>query len=194
MVERSSMDELRRQRLAEHIDELEQLTPALRQALQRDHTPATGQKVIIGGTTPTVPVNIDVYRALDQVPDGFDRYLAEFEHAVSTGDQAAARRITRDVDHWRRLTKLALGLLHYDRPLGQPCPQHDDPLTELVALGDEGWLRHDRHGYWVTWTRDQRVWCRHCGSVWDHRQMLLLGRLLKWAAKRRATESERLAS
>lgn len=184
-ADRGQHDEARQQ-LARHIAELEQLTPALRQAVQRDHTPAAGQRVTIGGTTLTLPVNLDVLRALDQVPTGnLDRYLALYEQALSTGDQTAARRITRDVDHWRRLTKLALGLLHYDRPLGQPCPQHDEPLTELVALGDEGWLRHDRHGHFVTWTRDQRVWCRHCGTVWDHRQMLLLGRLLKWAAQRR---------
>lgn len=175
------------ERLAERIAELLLLTPALRDALARDHTPNAGNRVTIGGITLTVPVNEDVHRALAEIPTGYlHGYVADFQHALSTGDLTTAKRITRDVDHWRRLTKRALGLLLYDRPLGQPCPQHDQPLTELVALGDEGWLIRDQHGFYVRWHRDQRVWCRHCGSTWDQRQMLLLGRLLKWAAERRA--------
>lgn len=173
-------------RLEEHIAELLLLTPALRAALARDHTPETGNRVTVGGITLSLPVNADVHRALAEIPIGYlYSYTAQFWHAVTTGNEAAAKRISRDVDYWRRLAKRALGLLHYDRRLGQPCPQHDDPLTELVALGDEGWLRSDRHGLYVDWTRDQRVWCRHCGSVWGPREMLLLGRLLRWADERR---------
>lgn len=177
-----------RERLDEHIAELHLLQPALHTALQHDHTPIPGNRVTTGGISLTLPVNTDVHRALQEIPySHLDRYPADFQHAISTGDHTAAKRISRDVDHWRRLAKRALGLLHYDRPLGQPCPQHDEPLTELVALGDEGWLIHDRHGWYVRWQRDQRVWCRHCGSIWYVRQMLLLGRLLKWAEQRRTT-------
>lgn len=176
-----------RQRLTEHVDELLTLTPALREALQRDHTPEAGSKVAIGGITLSIPVNTDVLRALNEIPIGYLAYYqADFEQALSTGDTAAAWQICRDIDHWRRLAKRALGLLLYDRPLARPCPQHDDPLTELIALGDEGWLMQDSRGLYVKWQRDQRVWCRHCGSLWEPRQMLLLGRLLKWAEKRRA--------
>lgn len=176
-----------RQFLTEHLDELHLLTPALHDALQRDHTPETGNKVAIGGITLTIPVNTDVLRALNEIPITYlPYYLGDFEQALSTGHIAAARQICSNVNHWRHLAKRALGLLLYDRPLHQPCPQHDDPLTELIALGDEGWLQHDSRGYYVQWQRDQRVWCRHCGSLWEPRQMLLLGRLLRWAEKRRA--------
>lgn len=174
------------ERLEEHVAELHLLQPALRTALEHDHTPMPGNRVTTGGISLTLPVNADVHRALEEIPYGYlHGYPADFQQAVSAGDLAVAKRISRDVDHWRRLAKRALGLLHYDRPLGQPCPQHDEPLTELVALGDEGWLIRDREGFYVRWHRDQRVWCRHCGSVWDTRQMLLLGRLLKWADQRR---------
>jgi hypothetical protein len=182
----SSADQTR-QRLIEHLDELAQLTPALQDALQRDHTPETGNKIAIGGVTLSIPINTDVLRALDEIPIGYlHNCLADYEHALSIGNTAAARQIGRNAEHWRRLTKRALGLLQYDRTLNQPCPQHDEPLTELLALGDEGWLHHDNHGYYVQWQKDQRIWCRHCGSLWQPNQMLLLGRLLKWAAKRRA--------
>jgi hypothetical protein len=178
--------DLARQHLIEHLEELAQLTPALTEALARDHTPNTGTRIAVSGLTLSLPVNPDVLRALNEIPITYlPYYLADFEHAISTGDQATAKHITTQAGHWRRLAKRALGLLLYDRPLAQPCPQHDLPLTELVALGDEGWITQDSRGLYVKWLKDQRIWCRHCGSLWEPRQMLLLGRLLRWAEKRR---------
>jgi hypothetical protein len=184
-----------RDRLTAGIDELTLIRPALTQAIERDHTPNTGDRVQTSGTVLTIPVNTDVLRALGEIPHPsyLRGYPAQFDRYMTTNAPSEAKRLADQVEHWRRLGKRAMGLLAYDRPLPEVCPNHDDHLTPLVECGDEGWLRQ-RDGYLVVeWQHQSIVWCRHCDTTWSSAQMLLLGRLLKWARQRRAEQAEQAA-
>lgn len=199
--------------LAEHVDELVLYWPALTDALDRDQGgAASATAVATSSPVLSAPVNLDVLRATStmeqEVPTTaawcasvvaeqsaarpvaghlphFPRWHARM---VATAAVRGAERLAITVAAWRSLCKRAIGLLVADRPLGEYCPRHDQPLTELVAPGDEGWLtlRAGEPGPTVSWIHVHAVVCRRCGSRWAPSQYLWLGRLIRDAARRRA--------
>ncbi|MEO3928845.1 transposase [Micromonosporaceae bacterium B7E4] len=81
--------------------------------------------------------------------------------AVQEADRLAGR-----VHDWLGTVKAVLGLKVPDRKLPEFCPVHDDPLTQLVTPGAEGWIIPGRDGPTVRWRRTEAVLCRHCGTSW----------------------------
>lgn len=210
-----------RDQLTADLDELTTLWPALAEALQRDHTPGTDDKVTATGNTLTIPVNVDVLRTLatlnGEIPNtawwccnilaephnpnrdipGHLRHMPRwYDRMNATNVPDHAHSLATTIRRWRNDAKTAIGLRVRDRHLGQYCPRHDDPLNELVAPGDEGWLRYrhtDPNGRptdaTIDWTHTDAVLCRTCGATWTPGQYLLLGRLLRDADHRRTQDA-----
>lgn len=193
---------LERDRLAEAVDELDLIWPALLEATERDRGTSSGERV---ATSPilTVPVNVDVLAALDVLATDLGglgdlyRLAGCYDDLASGGREAAARRLVAAVRGCRATARRAIGLSVPDRPLGQYCPRHDEPLTELVAPGDQGQLcyrgRDERGhpvGLSVVWHHQDVVACpwRPCGARWTPSQQMFLARLLREADARRVTE------
>jgi len=198
-----------RERITDAVDELVLIWPHLTDALTADTGHTQDEKVHTSENPGHTPVNPDAFRAITtlsrEIPATHRRLctligepysgtrietsLRQFPHIydrlISTNALAAARRLAAAVGRWRCLAKLGTGLLQHDRPLRRYCPRHDQPFTELVALGDEAWLRQVGGELYIDWTHDGRVWCRHCGSTWTPRELLWLGRLLRDADRRR---------
>lgn len=196
--------------IAADLDELGLLWPALADALERDHRPDNGDKVSSSGGSIGLPVNLDVLKAVAvlageipatawwccqilgephnaqrDIPDHLRHFPRMHERLRATNAASDAASLANTIRRWRDAAKTAIGLRIPDRRLPQFCPTHDDPLSQLVTPGDEGWLTATRGGYTVTWRHTEAVLCRHCGTTWTPGQYLLLGRLLKDADRRR---------
>ncbi|HET8681275.1 MAG TPA: hypothetical protein VFM54_05305 [Micromonosporaceae bacterium] len=191
-----------RTHLTDAIDELALIWPALTDATERDRGVSTGERVT---TSPVLlaPVNADVLDALDILAAGLGRVrdLHRLPHQLDqyrdADDQASAHRLLATVTHCRTIARRAIGLTTPDRPLGEHCPLHDDPLTELVIPGDQGqlcWRSRDPAGQpvglSVVWRREDVVTCpwRSCGARWTPGQQMRLRGLLRAAEGRRATK------
>jgi hypothetical protein len=202
--------------LVDDVTELLILWPHLAAALERDNGTPEGERVSGDPGTFGLPLNADVLQALqlltDEVPKAaawaagiiaeppmrrtIDGHLRHFprlhERMLVTAAIREAAELARTVHAVTRRVKLALGLRTVDRRLGQFCPLHDDPLSELIAPGDEGILRYrrlDQKGQpiapAVEWRRFDCALCRHCKASWAPSQYLLLGKLLREADARR---------
>ncbi|WP_431881558.1 hypothetical protein [Micromonospora chalcea] len=190
------------------VAELLLLVPALDAALHRDA--GTGDDERSGSSvTPGLPVNTDVLACMatlhGEVPATarwVSRLLGEpmidrtlvghlghlvrwHDRLTATNATAEATQLVANVERWLRSARRVLGLSTPDRRLPEYCPVHDDPLTQLVVPGDEGWLAKVRGGYTVGWHRAEYVRCRHCGTTWAPGQYATLGRQLRDADRRR---------
>ncbi|MEU7904128.1 hypothetical protein [Actinoplanes sp. NPDC049118] len=203
--------------LADFIDELLVLWPALPTALARDAGIQTGERVTTSENVHTVPLNVDVAAVLvdlhREIPD-WARWAAETAGETPTasggipghlrriqalhdrlsglGRTRDAERLATTVHAWLTACRRALGLNRPDRPFGEHCPRHDQPLTALVLPGDHGHLRYtrtDRHGHpidaHIVWSRIEIVCCRHCDAMWTPERYMLLGRLIRQANRDR---------
>lgn len=209
-----------RSTLADDVDELTVLAPALRGALGRDQGAAEGERVSTSRAF-GLPVNADVLRALDvlaSVPsiawwaanvvgephnaargllDHLRHFPRQHERMLVTAAAEQAAQLAGSLNRLLREVKLALGLRTVDRRLGHFCPLHDAPLVELVAPGDVGTLRYarlDRQGRpvgpSVSWVHTDAVLCRSCGASWTPDRYVLLGRMLRQADARRLAAME----
>lgn len=203
--------------LVDNVTELVILWPHLAAALERDAGAAEGERVS-GRADPAfaLPVNADVLGALTtlsaEVPalaywaagvvaeqpevrsiEGHLRHVPRWhERMLVTAAVDEAGQLAASLRAMLRTVKLSLGLRTADRPLGQYCPLHDEPLRELIAPGNEATLRYsllDRQGQplgvAVEWTRHDAAKCRFCGASWAPSQYLMLGRLMREADARR---------
>lgn len=203
--------------LVNDVTELTILWPHLAHALERDAGTST-EPIVSGGADPAfgLPVNADVLGALAtlgaEVPalaywaagvvaeapevrsvDGHLRHMPRWhERMLVTAAINDAAQLAAALRSMLRQVKLSLGLRTPDRPLGQYCPMHDEPLRELIAPGNEAKLRYsrlDRDGQpiqvAVEWTRHDSAGCRFCGASWAPSQYLMLGRLMREADIRR---------
>lgn len=203
-----------RQRLADHVQELRILAPALSEALERDQGAPTGERVSSSAGL-ALPINADVLQALRTLNRGLPavtqraaevlgeafvardiaghlRHLARLHErllAVAAVDEAV--RLVVGVDAVLFAVKLAIGLRLPDRPIGHDCPMHDQDRTELVKPGDIGYLRYDRLvagvpvAPTVTWVPADVVLCRTCAGSWVPAQYDLLSRMIGEALQRR---------
>jgi hypothetical protein len=160
--------------LADAVDELLVLWPALATALQIDGGTSSGERVTTSENIHTVPLNVEVagvIHDLDRAIPDWTRWAATAAGLghTSAGIEACLRRIvgihdrltalgrtrdterlTAEVERWRQACRRALGLNRPDESFGENCPYHDDQLTQLVRPGEVGHLRYaklDRAGY-----------------------------------------------
>lgn len=193
--------------------DLAQLWPALSEALARDHAPEHGERVAAAGSTePGLPVNLDVADAIHYLTTNIAvaatyarRLLGEpaWTHSVPVllawdfarwhgrlvdlGDQVHADHLAAAVADWLGRARSALGFTTPARRLGQMCPEHDEPLVELVEPGASATLHTDPAGYRITWAKVRAVMCRYCRATWTPGpEYLALDRALNAAARRRA--------
>lgn len=203
------------------IAELLILWPALPDALPRDAGTQTGERVATTTTVHSVPLNVDVAavlvdlrRAIPQwtawaaeaagqgatahsgIPRNLQRLPALHDALSGLGQTRDAQRLTDTVHTWNTACRRALGLNRPDRPIGEPCPNHDDPLTVLVQPGDHGHLRYTRldHGRpvdaTIEWSSVEVLLCRHCDAVWSPSRYFWLGRLIRDANHRRTQQAD----
>jgi hypothetical protein len=158
------------EQLADTLDELAILWPALPSALARDSGTSSSERVTTTSQVHTIPLNADVASAAARltievpitvaanasllnvagittaapIPSQL-RYLGVLHEQLHTrGHTRDAARLAATVGDWHTLIRNAFGLNRPDRPLrGKHCPRHDEPLTTLVEPGDQGWLRYD---------------------------------------------------
>lgn len=212
--------------LVDDVTELLILWPHLAAALERDQGVAEAERVSGDAGTFGLPVNADVLDALRtlrievpalagwaagvisepalrrSIPDHLRQFPRFHERMLVTAAAAEASELAGRVRSALRRVKIAVGLRTLDRHLGQFCPLHDEPLTELIAPGDEGILRYRRLDAAgqpiapaVEWCRSDCALCPLCKATWDPQQYLLLGRLLRDADTRRlAADIERKGS
>lgn len=203
--------------VAAEVTELLILCPSLYDALARDEGVSMDAERVTGGTESiALPLNADVSQAIatlhTEVPPlafwaagivaeppmtrTIGEHLAQIprwhERMLVTAAADQAEQLARSLHGIVREVKLALGLRTPDRRLGQYCPLHDDPLRDLVALGDVGTLRYrsvDRDGQpvepVVEWERHDGAMCRVCHASWAPGDYLLLQRQLREADARR---------
>jgi hypothetical protein len=201
--------------LQEAVEELLVLWPALPTALPRDAGVQSGERVAVSENVHTVPLNVDVAAVITdltwQIPDwtrwagtnaGVSvvaditqqlRQLPAIHHRlVELGRTRDAERLATTVHAWLTACRRALGLNRPDRPIGEMCPRHDEPLQPLVQPGDHGHLRYaklDQHGHpidaYIDWSHIEIVLCRHCDSTWTPERYILLGRLIRQANRDR---------
>src|SRR5262249_55025042 len=99
---------------------------------------------------------------------------------------AAEKNLTAQVTGWLRMVKRALGLRKPDLPLGYPCPWAESAPEnhldggELLAAGDEGFLRPDNGGFRVGRGSSAQVYwpARSGGAAWAPRKWPWLARML----------------
>ncbi len=208
--------------LDDTIAELLVLWPALPTALPRDAGIQSGERVATSENVHSVPLNVDVAAVLVDlrraIPD-WTRWAAEtasesatshadvpaclrrlpalHDHLNGLGRSRDAERLTTAAHGWLRAARNALGLNRPDRPIGEHCPRHDDPLQPLVQPGDHGHLRYtrlDHHGHpsdaSIHWSRIEIVCCRHCDAMWTPERYMLLGRLIRQANRDRNKQPE----
>ncbi|WIM97685.1 hypothetical protein ACTOB_001233 [Actinoplanes oblitus] len=193
--------------------ELAQLWPALADALARDHAPEHGERIAAAGSTePGLPVNLDVADAIDYLTRNiaaaatYARHLLDepaWTHSVPVllawditrwhgrlvdlGDTVHAEHLAAAVADWLGRTRAALGFTTPDRHLGAMCPEHDQPLVELVEPGGSATLHTSPAGYRITWTKVRAIKCRYCRATWTPGpDYLALDRALNRADRRRA--------
>ena len=162
--------------LADAIDELQVLWPALPTALQIDGGTTTGERVTTSENVHTVPLNVDVagvihrltwavphwvawasgqaglgaFTAPASVPPSLRRVPGIHARLLELGHTRDAQRLADNVEGWRQDCRRVLGLNRPDEPFGEHCPYHDEHLTQLVRPGEIGHLRYaklDRAGY-----------------------------------------------
>lgn len=155
--------------LAETLDELAVLWPALPAALARDAGTSSGERVSTSENVHTIPLNADVastaaalasdipltaawasdaagiggWAPNRPIPTYLRALAVHHDRLVALGRSRDAARLATTVDRWHKQIRDALGLNRADRPLRAHCPRHDNPLTALVEPGDRGWLRYD---------------------------------------------------
>jgi hypothetical protein len=205
--------------------ELAELWPRLDDALERAQGVHSGERVSggSGASSSALPVDIDAFRDVNRLTD--DICALALDVQTYLGEKTAHRGVLGHLRHFPRqydrlrgrdafeqssylagrlLTWLGdvrrlVGLSVRDRRLGESCPLHDDPLTELVAPGDQGQLverfveldGQTVRSAAVDWVRVDVVTCRHCGAVWTPGpQYLALVRLLDQADQRRSDPGE----
>ena len=206
--------------LDDAIAEILVLWPALPTALPRDAGVQSGERVATSENVHSVPLNVDVAAVLVDlrraIPD-WARWAAMAANVSLVGDLVHqleqlpaihhrlgeigrtrdAERLNDAVNGWLTAARRALGLNRPDRPIGEHCPRHDDPLTPLIQPGDHGHLRYaklDRHGHpvdaYIDWSRIEIVCCRHCDATWTPERYIHLGRLIRQANRdRQATDA-----
>jgi hypothetical protein len=187
--------------IADQLDELAVLWPALPAALARDAGTTSGERVTTSENVHTIPLNPDVASALHRLNAAIPslNYLHNLatEYAGHYDNQRTteAQQLANTIHSWLTDARHALGLNRPDRPIGEHCPQHDDPITPLVTPGDRGHLAYDHldfHGRpvnpWIRWERQEIVTCRHCHQQWTPGQYMWLGRLIRWANNRRTPQ------
>jgi hypothetical protein len=201
--------------LADIIDELQVLWPALPIALPRDAGTSNGERVTTSEQVHTVPLNVEVAAVITDleraIPD-WTSWAARTAGLGAHGDVPAclrqlpgihqrlltlgrtrdAQRLADTAQRWLSAARKALGLDAPDQPFGEPCPRHDQPLTGLMRPGDVGhlhWTKLDRAGHpvdpTITWTHTDVVYCRHCDSIWTPDRYRFLYRLVKQAKTER---------
>jgi hypothetical protein len=202
--------------LDDAIAELRILWPALPTALPRDAGVQSGERVATSENVHSVPLNVDVAavivdltRAIPQwtnwaaaaanvtaastsVPKALEQLPSIHDRLDQLGRTRDAGRLAEAVNGWQWAARNALGLNRPDRPIGEMCPRHDDPLQPLVQPGDHGHLRYaklDRHGHpidaAIEWSRIEIVCCRHCDAMWTPERYIHLGRLIRQANRDR---------
>lgn len=168
------MTDIGPEQLADIIDELQVLWPALPIALPRDAGTSNGERVAVSENVHTVPLNTAVAAVITDlernIPD-WTRWAATTAghgaafgnvntclrqlpaiHArlVALGRTRDAQRLADTAQRWLSAAREALGLDAPDTPFGEPCPRHDQPLTGLTRPGDVGhlhWTKLDRNGH-----------------------------------------------
>lgn len=201
--------------LDDTIAELILLWPALPTALPRDAGVQTGERVTTSENVHSIPLNADVAAVITdltrQIPE-WVTWVAEATSGYATrsilgqlgqipgfhhdllqhGRTRDAERLATAAHSWLHRCRTALGLNRADRPIGEPCPNHDDPTTPLIQPGDTGHLRYtklDANGHpidaYIEWRRLEIVCCRHCDAVWTPSRYMLLGRLIRHANHQR---------
>ncbi len=212
------------QSILEVCSNLQVLVPALGEAVARDQGTADEERVSAASVVPSLPVNTDVLTAVREVRDRLPALrhaaivaLGEWQKGRPYGTPEAAldhipvlhnrlrarglvhvaENLAQGTEAVLRVVQLALGLRTLDRPLGEPCPVHDEAIVGLVTPGDIGYLEYDHLDAQgrpvqprVRWIRTEAVLCRHCGTSWSPGQYLLLGRMIKEAAARRRAARE----
>lgn len=169
------MTEIGPEQLADIIDELQILWPALPIALPRDSGTTSSERVTTSEQVHTVPLNVQVAAVITDlqraVPDwtrwasttaglgatpGADvnaclRRLPGIHHRLhELGRTRDAAKLADAAQRWLSAARKALGLDAPDTPFGEPCPRHDTPLTGLTRPGDIGhlhWTKLDRNGH-----------------------------------------------
>ncbi len=207
--------------ILEVCETLDVLLPALGEAVARDQGAADEERVSASSVVPSLPVNTDVLAAVREVRDRLPalRYAAQValgekrplgtpegalrhipvlhERLRGRGLVHVAENLAQGTEAVLRLVQLALGLRTLDKPLGEPCPVHDEAIVGLVTPGDIGYLEYDHLDAQgrpvqprVRWIHTEAVLCRHCGTSWSPGQYVLLGRRIKEAAARRRAARE----
>lgn len=179
------MTDIGREQLADIIDELQVLWPALPIALPRDAGTHNGERVTTSEQVHTVPLNVQVAAVITDleraVPDwtrwaanaaglgtppahvdGCLRQLAGIhQRLTSLGRTRDAARLADTAQRWLGAARRALGLDAPDEAFGELCPRHDDPLTPLTRPGPTGhlhWTKLDRNGHPVDpWITETRI-------------------------------------
>lgn len=203
--------------LGDAITELLVLWPALPTALPRDAGVQSGERVTTSENVHSVPLNVDVAAVLvdlrrtipqwttwaaqtagesatthADIPACLRRLPALHDHLNDLGQTRDAERLHTAIRDWLNAARHALGLNRPDRPIGEHCPRHDNPLTALIQPGDHGHLRYttlDRHGQpidaYIEWSHIEIVLCRHCDAMWTPERYIHLGRLIRQANRDR---------
>ena len=125
----------------------------------------------------------DVPACLRQVP----RIAARMENLGLHREAAILSRLT---ESWLRMVKRALGLRKPDTPIGYDCPYAATAPDshaggrQLLAAGEDGFLRHGPGGLRVEWVVQEVIYCasEDCDASWPAAAWPLLGRLLKTPA------------
>lgn len=195
--------------LDDAVTELLALYPQLASALERDSGASEGERVTTSTNVHVLPVNLDVLAAVKMLHEQAWAaahearvHLAEpgdmvsltgtiastailYRRLVGQGKPAQARHLAGQVFRWHRTVRAAIGLTLRDRPLRGTdgpvcCPLHDDPLTQLQQVGDEGHIDAEAAGdrEAITWQRGGGLYCRHCGGGWGPGEYAFLGRLV----------------
>lgn len=208
--------------LDEIIAELLILWPALPGALPRDAGVQSGERVATSENVHSVPLNVDVAAVLVDLRHAIPHWAhwaaqsagesptdaggipGHLKRIPALHDRLSGLGRTRDADKladasrtWLNAARRALGLNRPDRPIGEHCPNHDQPLTHLVQPGDHGHLRYthlNQHGHPVDaaidWSSLEIICCRHCNALWAPSRYFWLGKLIKYANHRREQTTE----
>lgn len=153
--------------IADTIDELLVLWPALPTALARDAGTTTSERVATSENVHTIPLNgdvaaviLDLQRAIPEwtawaaqivgesrndhagTPDHLKRIPALHDRLRGQGRTADAKLLEHTTNGWLTRCRTALGLNRPDRGTGLRCPNHDQPLSLLIQPGDHGHLQY----------------------------------------------------
>lgn len=163
------------EQLADIIDELQILWPALPIALPRDTGTQSGERVTTSENIHTVPLNVEVAGVIthlrwaipdwtrwattaanlgttapNDIPACLRHLPGIHHHLLEQGRTRDAARIAATAQSWLTAARRALGLDAPDTAFGEHCPRHDTPLQPLITPGDTGhlhWTKLDRAGH-----------------------------------------------